>query len=190
MPISFCIVGLFSISILFFGSKKLPKNIFLLIGSILVLAGYFAGEVSFDKFSINFLILFGIFLCMIACMVQLTNKGALIPIVWAFVISAVYLVFCAYDYNFLLFFNPQYFSIAVVGLSLFLNGANSKISFILLSFILSELLSVLVVGNKMLFFPLFTTDIILCIAPIICAVLAFCIVQNLFKRRRKIEKTI
>lgn len=190
MPISFCIVGVYQICILFFLNLKNAKNILFFIGVSFILAGYFVPEIFLAKLSINLCILLGFLICFIGNMIGVKGKVAWTPILSSFILSAVYLLVCARDYNYLFYFRPLFLFLLIIGVSIVLRGVNEKISFVLLTFMTCEILSFLVVGERLTIYPLFSQDIILCIALIISFNLLLTFMAKTFKRRKKIEKNI
>lgn len=190
MPISFCIVGLFDIFIIFFLNLKKIRNVLFVIGTTLILAGYFVPAVFFAKFSINLCAFAGFLTCIIGSMIGLKGKIALMPIFTSFILSVFYLLVCARDYNYLFYFRPVFLFVLIISLTLFLGGINEKNSFALISYMLCEFLSFLVVGERLSVYPLFSGEIVFCVVLTIAFNMISCFVAKLFRRRQRNEKIV
>ena len=158
MPLSFCIVGVLNIFILFFAPYKKLKKLLLSLGLVFVLLGYFVEPSFFEKSSINMCILVGVFLSLFSMLIYKSGKSVAKPLLFSFVLVSIYLLVCVKDYNYLLYFNLYFLTILINVMSLFVRGIESKFVFVLMAYLLCEIGSFFVVGDRLSFYPLFSPE--------------------------------
>lgn len=171
MPASFCIIGLIEIGVLFWAEVKLFRKILLVSGTSTIMFGYFQEPIFFERISINLFILLGLIIVFLGVAFGCKWRQILVVTLMSVAICLCYLFMCVKDYNNLSYFEPVVLTSMLGLISLFLKGIEVKIVLVVFSFIICEFSSYLVVGDKLLFYPLFSVESLNCIVFIIISVL-------------------
>lgn len=151
MPVSFILIALILLFMLFY--KKLPflKTNKIIFGAlmILLLIGFFVKPVYlFDKLNVNVIFAFCAIVLAFEFLVQIKTRHMAVVIAAAFAVSVVYYFLGTYSSDYLTIFNHLPVSLIIIATSaLFIGSVPMALSYVFLSFTLVEFANFLIFSH-------------------------------------------
>lgn len=180
MPLEFIFLGVIVITMIMYFNLKCVKNWFVILGIVLVMIGYFIGEINVKNISINVTILIGLLLICSTLFIGLNRKNRAIAIVLSIGFSMLYLAvnFVSVDYN--MFFTIIPICVTLYLSHFFVRSINSQIFTVLFAAIICDILNMFLMVEYIDYWALFSRNLIVCIVLCILPILMGWIIRKLF----------
>ena len=190
MPLSFCFVGLLDIIILFWADMRKTQTKLLFLSLVAVQLGYFIPPVETSGFTLNLAILMGAVFALVGAGICISQKQLIKISLYSIGVSIVYVCLNALCHDYLLFFSPYYLLGALVLCGLVYLDFYKKLFFSVLCYVLCESGTILVINASFQFYPLFTSDTMDCMIPLVFIILVECIFLKIVNRKKGVKKII
>jgi len=189
MPLYFIVVGCFALVVLFFFDCKKLKNLSFLFALILLLVGFFVGEIGLKKVSINVPFLVGAIILCVAFALSNPHRKLWRALVCSVGFTLVYLSLNLITIDLNVFFSVV--PICAVGVLAGLIGGKDGLLCSMFTLIFCEIVNAFVMMEHLGFWALYSQNFVFCIVLVGSVVLLFNIVKSgITKLSRKKKRRI